>query len=75
MGLGSGDFKVKGDIRITGCPALDLAWVAAGKFDGFISKPLDYAEICAGELLITEAGGTVKMDAELVASNNKWVRE
>lgn len=75
LGLGSGDFKVKGDIRITGCSALDLAWVAAGKFDGFISKPLDYAEICAGELLITEAGGMVKMDAELVASNNKWVRE
>lgn len=75
LGLGSDDLKTGGDIRITGCPALDLAWVAAGKFDGFISQPLDYAEICAGELLISEAGGAVEMGAELVASNNKWKRE
>jgi len=61
--------------RCTGCPALDLAWVAAGKFDGFVSQPLDYAEICAGEMLVTEAGGTVTMDGELMASNNKWKRE
>ncbi|MCL1891883.1 MAG: hypothetical protein FWF97_01135 [Alphaproteobacteria bacterium] len=61
--------------RITGCPALDLAWVAAGKFDGFISIPLDYAEICAGELLVAEAGGMVSQSVELVASNNKWQRE
>jgi myo-inositol-1(or 4)-monophosphatase len=75
LGLGSDDFKANGDVRITGCPALDLAWVAAGKFDGFVCQPLDYAEICAGELLIAEAGGTVEMGAELVASNNKWKRE
>jgi len=43
--------------RITGCPVLDLAWVAAGKFDAFISEPLNYAEIAAGELIVTEAGG------------------
>ncbi|MFA7187910.1 MAG: inositol monophosphatase family protein [Alphaproteobacteria bacterium] len=75
LGLDSNDFRVAGDTRITGCPALDLAWVAAGKFDGFISQPLDYAEICAGELLINEAGGAIEMNAELVASNNKWKRE
>ena len=32
-----------GNARITGCPALDLAWVAAGKFDAYVSDPLDYA--------------------------------
>ncbi len=57
--------------RITGCPALDLAWVAAGKFDAFISEPLDYAEICAGELLLAESGGKIEMDARLVATNGK----
>jgi myo-inositol-1(or 4)-monophosphatase len=58
-------------IRITGCPALDLAWVAAGKFDKFISAPLDYAEICAGELIIAESFGVISMGSELIASNGK----
>jgi myo-inositol-1(or 4)-monophosphatase len=62
----------QGSKRITGCPAMDLAWVAAGKFDGFVGEPLDYAELCAGELLIQEAGGEISMDAELMASNGKW---
>ncbi|MDR0741171.1 MAG: hypothetical protein LBF28_00145 [Rickettsiales bacterium] len=57
--------------RVTGCPALDLAWVAAGRFDGFVSDPLDYAEIAAGELLVTEAGGKIQMGAELIATNGK----
>jgi myo-inositol-1(or 4)-monophosphatase len=57
--------------RITGCPALDLAWVAAGKFDAYVSDPLDYAEIAAGELLIIEAGGKITMDSELIATNGK----
>ncbi|HNY25657.1 MAG TPA: inositol monophosphatase family protein [Alphaproteobacteria bacterium] len=68
----AGNHKMIGaNSRITGCPAMDLAWVAAGKFDAYISDPLDYAEIAAGELLITEAGGKIKMDSELVASNGK----
>lgn len=68
----AGNHKIIGaNSRITGCPAMDLAWVAAGKFDAYISDPLDYAEIAAGELLITEAGGKIKMDSELVASNGK----
>ncbi len=58
-----------GDIRRTGCPALDLAWVAAGKFDAYISDPLDYAEIAAGELLVRESGGDIEMGADLVATN------
>lgn len=63
--------KKIGDVRCTGCPALDLAWVAAGKFDAFISKPLDFAEIAAGELLVLEAGGKIQMNVDLIASNNK----
>lgn len=59
--------------RVTGCPALDLAWIAAGKFDAYISDPLDYAEIAAGELLIQEAGGQISMAADLIATNGKAV--
>lgn len=60
-----------GDVRRTGCPALDLAWVAAGKFDAYVSDPLDYAEIAAGDLIVREAGGYIEMMADLVATNGK----
>ena len=60
-----------GDVRRTGCPALDLAWVAAGKLDAYVSDPLDYAEIAAGDLIVREAGGTIEMMADLVATNGK----
>ncbi len=63
--------KTVGDVRRTGCPAMDLAWVAAGKFDAFVSDPLDYAEIAAGELILREAGGHIEMTSELVATNGK----
>lgn len=63
--------KTIGDVRRTGCPALDLAWVAAGKFDAFVSDPLDYAEIAAGDLLVREAGGRIEMGADLIATNGK----
>lgn len=58
-----------GDVRRTGCPALDLAWVAAGKLDAFVSDPLDFAEIAAGDLIVREAGGRIEMMADLVATN------
>lgn len=65
----SDERKTIGDVRRTGCPALDLAWVAAGKFDAFVSDALDYAEIAAGDLLVREAGGKIEMGADLVATN------
>lgn len=67
-----GNRTMIGDVRRSGCPALDLAWVAAGKLDGFVSEPLDYAEIAAGELLVNEAGGKIQMTDELVATNGKF---
>ncbi|MBQ5700220.1 MAG: hypothetical protein IIV74_02920 [Alphaproteobacteria bacterium] len=60
-----------GDVRRTGCPALDLAWVASGKFDAYVSDPLDYAEIAAGDLIIREAGGSIELMADLIATNGK----
>ncbi len=46
-------------VRRFGAAALDLAWVAAGRFDGYWElgiKPWDW---CAGVLLVREAGGFV----------------
>ena len=58
--------------RDTGCPALDLAFVAAGKFDKIVLPMMDFAEIAAGELLVAESGGTVVQDgADIIASNGK----
>lgn len=46
-------------IRRAGAAALDLAYVAAGRFDGFWELALKPWDMAAGALLITEAGGLV----------------
>jgi myo-inositol-1(or 4)-monophosphatase len=46
-------------IRRFGSAALDLAWVAAGRFDGFWEEDLQYWDLAAGVLLVREAGGFV----------------
>ena len=46
-------------IRRFGSAALDLAWVAAGRFDGFWEDDLDLWDTAAGVLLVKEAGGFV----------------
>jgi myo-inositol-1(or 4)-monophosphatase len=46
-------------VRNLGAAALDLAYVAAGRFDGFCLKGLKPWDIAAGALLVTEAGGIV----------------
>lgn len=47
------------DLRRPGAAALDLAWVAAGVFDGFFELALSPWDVAAGALLIEEAGGVV----------------
>ncbi len=47
------------DIRRTGSAALDLAYVAAGRVDGYWEMGLDRWDIAAGILLVREAGGVV----------------
>jgi myo-inositol-1(or 4)-monophosphatase len=47
------------DLRRPGAAALDLAWVAAGVFDGFFELALSAWDVAAGGLLIEEAGGVV----------------
>jgi myo-inositol-1(or 4)-monophosphatase len=46
-------------IRRLGSAALDLAWVAAGRYDGFWEDALHYWDVAAGVLLVREAGGFV----------------
>lgn len=46
-------------LRRPGSAALDLAWVAAGRTDGFFELGLNLWDIAAGCLLILEAGGLV----------------
>lgn len=50
--------KVAG-IRRSGAASLDLAWVAAGRFDGFWERGLSPWDVAAGILLVREAGGIV----------------
>lgn len=45
------------DIRRTGSAALDLAWVAAGRLDGYFEAGVHPWDIAAGALLVREAGG------------------
>jgi myo-inositol-1(or 4)-monophosphatase len=46
-------------VRRFGSAALDLAWVAAGRMDGFWEDDLDVWDCAAGVLLVKEAGGFV----------------
>jgi myo-inositol-1(or 4)-monophosphatase len=47
------------DIRRAGAAALDLAWLAAGRLDGYWERGLHPWDWAAGRLLVTEAGGEV----------------
>ena len=46
-------------VRRFGSAALDLAWVAAGRYDGYWERNLGAWDIAAGSLLVLEAGGAV----------------
>jgi len=51
--------NVTAGIRRFGAASLDLAWVAAGRFDGFWEHSLQAWDIAAGIVLVREAGGMV----------------
>ena len=55
--------------RVSGCVALDLAYVACGKIDVFISDQIDYSELAAGELLVQESCGKLIFSDKIVAYN------
>ena len=51
--------NVTAGIRRFGAASLDLAFVAAGRFDGFWERSLQAWDIAAGIVLVREAGGMV----------------
>jgi len=57
-------------MRRTGSAALDLAWVAAGRLDGFWELHLNPWDVAAGALLVEAAGGSV---TDLLAGDD-WLR-
>lgn len=46
-------------VRRPGAAALDLAYVASGRYDGFFELGLSPWDVAAGALLVTEAGGLI----------------
>ena len=47
------------NMRYGGCAALDLAYVASGRLDGFFHNNINLWDVAAGEILVKEAGGIV----------------
>ena len=74
-------FKQNITIRKTGSAALDLAYVAAGKFDGYFQKNLNIWDIASGIILVKEAGGIIndidinKYEIEKVIASSSEINE
>jgi len=69
----SGKYKNEIDlpIRKSGSAALDMAYVAAGRYDGYFQNELNLWDIAAGIILIKEAGGIIN---EIDLSQNKNIQ-
>ena len=61
------------NMRYSGCAALDLAYVACGRLDGFFHNKINLWDIAAGFLMVNEAGGVVN-DINKFDSNNIDIR-
>ena len=70
-------------MRRLGAAALDLAYVAAGRFDGFWERDLSEWDMAAGILLIREAGGyvsdldgsTAMFDTGTIVAGNEYIHK
>ena len=76
--------EIHGHIRKSGSAALDLAYVAAGRFDGYWQREINYWDIAAGLILIRESGGFVnnlnddtfiQKKIDIIATNSKIHKE
>ena len=76
--------KVRPPIRKSGSAALDLAYVAAGRFDGSWQRALKYWDIAAGIIILKESGGFINNlrgdnylqdKIDIVATNSKIHKE
>jgi myo-inositol-1(or 4)-monophosphatase len=59
------------DLRRVGAASLDLCWTAEGVFDGFFELNLGSWDVCAGALIVREAGGVV---TDWDADERAWLR-
>ena len=68
-----GKIKHETDItcRRSGCAALDMAYVACGRYDGYFQRNLNLWDIAAGIIIIKEAGGIIN---EIDLSQNKNIQ-
>ena len=57
--------------RKSGCASLDMAYVAAGRYDGYFQNNLSLWDIAAGIILVKEAGGIIN---EIDISSNKNIK-
>jgi len=64
-------------VRKSGCAALDMAYVASGRYDGYFQKNLNLWDVAAGIIILKEAGGILNEinlsrinDLKIIASNN-----
>ncbi len=55
--------------RKSGCAALDMAYVAAGRYDGYFQYDLNLWDIAAGIIILKEAGGILN-EIDLSINNN-----
>jgi myo-inositol-1(or 4)-monophosphatase len=71
-------------LRRFGSAALDLAWVAAGRFDGYWERELRPWDTAAGQVLVREAGGYVTdmvgkdatyQTGDIIAGNDNLLRQ
>ena len=58
-------------LRKSGSAALDIAYVAAGRYDGYFQNDLNLWDIAAGIILVKEAGGLIN---EIDLSQNKIIK-
>ena len=61
------------NIRYSGSAALDLAYVASGRYDGYFQNKINIWDVAAGALMVEEAGGIVN-DLKKFSANNINIR-
>ena len=86
--FGTGGKKIEADLvtRKSGCAALDMAYVAAGRYDGYFQNNLNLWDVAAGIIIVKEAGGiineinlsendNIKIRASSTAINEKMLKK
>ena len=74
---GGKEFKINLNTRKFGSAALDMAYVASGRFDGYFQNNLNIWDIAAGIILVEESGGKINQinydnvsELKIIASSN-----